>query len=233
MKFDLTLTKRDKQLIEILSVILLAALFINFLILPQWDKYTDTGVKLLEKQQEQQAMSEAIAQEALVKKQMDDAEKEYESVIADFYPMMESHAIERMITKLALDNHLEARDFDISSKPSPSILEPYFASALGLEMQMEGGGNPQSGQTPDAEDSGTGLVGSQEQDVIYSSQVNVTVLGSRENMEQMIDTLYKQFPAVRIKGYSISSENVLDSVSGNKTMMSSLSLELEVYMCEK
>lgn len=136
-----------------------------------------------------------------------------------------------MITRLALDNGLEAREFDISSKPSASILTPYFASALAFEMGITGEDGENSAGSDEAA-SGENS-GASDQSVIYSSMVKASVVGNRENMKNMIDALYNNFPAVRVKAYSISSENAMNAVTGVQTDLSTLSLELEVYMCQK
>lgn len=235
MKMDLTLTKRDKTLLEILSVVLSVVLFMSLLILPQWNKYTDGKVKLEEVQQKQQDMTTVIASESAAQERIKKGQEEFNVVTADFYPMMESHAIERMITRLALDNGLEARDFDISSKPSASTLEPYFASMLAVEMGLgteDAEGSAQA-EPSDAESSGNGDTDAGEQKVIYSSMVKATVLGQRDNIKAMIDSLYNNFPAIRITSYSISSESAMNAVTGTQTDLSTLSLELEVYMCQK
>lgn len=232
MKLDFTLTKRDKTLLQILSVILAAVLFMSLLILPQWNKYTDGKVKLTDVQQKQQDMELVIASENAVQERIKKGKEEFTVVTADFYPMMESHAIERMITRLALDNGLTARDFDISSRPSASTLEPYFASMAALEM----GRTEEAGKDSDnTESSGTDGAenGSVDQDVIYSSMVKATVLGHLDNIKAMIDSLYNNFPAIRITSYSINSESAMNADTGAQTDLSTLSLELEVYMCQK
>lgn len=232
MKLDFTLTKRDKTLLQILSVILAAVLFMSLLILPQWNKYTDGKVKLTDVQQKQQDMELVIASENAVQERIKKGKEEFTVVTADFYPMMESHAIERMITRLALDNGLTARDFDISSRPSASTLEPYFASMAAFEMGLI----EEAGKDSDnAESSGTDGAenGSVDQDVIYSSMVKATVLGHLDNIKAMIDSLYNNFPAIRITSYSINSESAMNADTGAQTDLSTLSLELEVYMCQK
>lgn len=232
MKLDFTLTKRDKTLLQILSVILAAVLFMSLLILPQWNKYTDGKVKLEDVQQKQQDMELVISSESAVQERIKKGQEEFTVVTADFYPLMESHAIERMITRLALDNGLSARDFDISSKPTASILEPYFASMAAFEMGLTAEAGEDSSDT---ESSGTegAESGSVDQSVIYSSMVKATVLGHLDNIKAMIDSLYNNFPAIRITSYSIDSENTMNAETGAQTDLSTLSLELEVYMCQK
>lgn len=230
MKLEMTLTKRDKTLLEILSVVLAIVLFMSLVILPQWDKYTDGQVKLQEAEQKQQDMMMVIASESAVQERIKKGQEEFSVVTADFYPMMESHAIERMITRLALDNGLEARDFDISSRPSASTLEPYFASMLAFEMGMSAEEGSESGDAGVSSSGGTQAV---EQNVIYSSMVQATMRGQRANIKTMIDSLYNNFPAVRILSYTIDSEKAMNAATGTQTDLSTLSLELEVYMCQK
>ena len=128
------ITNRDKKLLSVLSVILILVLFGNFVIRPLLTQRSDLASEFKEKQQTKETMEKAIAaipqKEARLKASRIDFEKETKNI----YPIMESHKVERMITKLILKCGLSSRDFEISARPSVSVLTPYAASVLAKSM---------------------------------------------------------------------------------------------------
>lgn len=97
------ITSRDKKILSVLSVVLILVVFGNFVIRPLLAQRSELAEEFKEKQQTKETMETAIAsipqKEARLKASRADFEKETK----DIYPMMESHKVERMITKLILN----------------------------------------------------------------------------------------------------------------------------------
>lgn len=217
------ITNRDKKLLSLLSVILIIVLFANFVIRPLLAQRNDLAAEFKEKQQTKETMENAIAsipqKEARLKASRTDFEKETK----DIYPMMESHKVERMITKLILKCGLSSRDFEIAAKPSVSVLTPYLESSLAKSLGTKGSDDSSS------EDSSKNSI---TQSVLYSYPVSVNILGTKANAKRLIDKIYADYPSIRIVSYGMSSETAL--TTSNKVVdASTLSLVLEVYMCRK
>lgn len=217
------ITNRDKKLLSVLSVILILVLFGNFVIRPLLTQRSELASELKEKQQTKETMEKAIAaipeKEARLKASRTDFEKETK----DIYPIMESHKVERMITRLILKCGLSSRDFEISARPSVSVLTPYIESSLAKSLGTAGSDDSSS------EDNSKNAI---TQNVLYSYPVSVNILGTKANAKKLIDKIYAEYPSIRIVSYGLSSETAL--TASNKVVdASTLSLVLEVYMCRK
>lgn len=220
------ITNRDKKILCVLSVILILVVFGNFVIRPLLSQRSELSEEFKEKQQTKETMEKAIAsipqKEARLKASRADFKKETK----DIYPVMESHKVERMITKLILKCGLSSRDFEISAKPSVSILSPYIESSLAKNLGLDDSGESTDGT---GEDSSKSAI---TQNVIYSYPVSVNILGTKANAKKLIDKIYSDYPSIRIVSYGMSSETAL--TTSNKVIdASTLSLVLEVYMCRK
>ena len=216
------ITSRDKKILSVLSVLILVV-FGNFVIRPLLAQRSELAEEFKEKQQTKETMEMAIAsipqKEARLKASRADFEKETK----DIYPMMESHKVERMITKLILNCGLSSRDFEISARPSVSVLTPYIESSLAKSLGVKSSGDST------AEDSSKTAIS---QNVLYSYPVSVNILGTKANAKKLIDKIYADYPSIRIVSYGMSSETAL--TTSNKVIdASTLSLVLEVYMCRK
>ena len=117
-----------------------------------------------------------------------------------------------MITDLLLDYGVFSRDLDIQVGTDEVELKPY-----GKDV------------TEDKEEISTG---------IYAASVSVTATGKRNTLQQVIDTLARDYPSIRITAYNWSSE--LQTVNSDNTTgelkldkTSVLTLNLEVYMYDE
>ena len=217
------ITSRDKKLLSVLSVVLFLVVFGNFAVRPLLSQRSELAEEFREKQQTKETMENAIAsipqKEARLKASRADFKKETK----DIYPMMESHKVERMITKLILNCGLSSRDFEISAKPSVSVLTPYLESSLAKSLGVKNSGDSSE------EDSSKSSIS---QNVLYSYPVSVNILGTKANAKKLIDKIYADYPSIRIVSYGMNSETAL--TASNKVIdASTLSLNLEVYMCRK
>lgn len=217
------ITSRDKKLLSVLSVVLILVVFGNFVVRPLLSQRSELAEEFREKQQTKETMENAIAsipqKEARLKASRADFKKETK----DIYPMMESHKVERMITKLILNFGLSSRDFEISAKPSVSVLTPYAESSLAKSLGVKNSGDSSE------EDSSKSSIS---QNVLYSYPVSVNILGTKANAKKLIDKIYADYPSIRIVSYGLNSETAL--TASNKVIdASTLSLNLEVYMCRK
>ena len=217
------ITSRDKKLLIVLSVVLILVVFGNFAVRPLLSQRSELAEEFREKQQTKETMENAIAsipqKEARLKASRADFKKETK----DIYPIMESHKVERMITKLILNCGLSSRDFEISAKPSVSVLTPYLESSLAKSLGVKNSGDSSE------EDSSKSSIS---QNVLYSYPVSVNILGTKANAKKLIDKIYADYPSIRIVSYGMNSETAL--TASNKVIdASTLSLNLEVYMCRK
>lgn len=225
------LTKRDKTLLSFLAVLIILAVFGLLIIMPQWKKMGTIQKNLEAAEQKVDEMQMEIAQIPANTTILETEERRWAECVELMYPMTESYELERMITAIALESGLTAKDFLISTKPRESRLYPYYISELAVAREMadlsaaqEAASVAEPKDTSESEDEG--------QRIIFSSKIQVSVLGKRENMEQMIDRIYQEYPSIRVTDYEIKSEKVLTE-SKEVTDLSELTLGLEIYMCNK
>ncbi|MEF9945398.1 MAG: hypothetical protein RR869_00295 [Lachnospiraceae bacterium] len=230
----MVLTKRDKTLLQFLAIAVILVAFGSLLIFPQWNKMGKLSDRVAEKKLEQKEVQMSIQQIPLLQQQIKDNQTTYETAVKDFYPMMESHEIERMITKMILDQGLSSYDLEVSSRPARSTMLPYFASAQAVAMGLSEEQITQAQQSQtDVQQDTTTEDAKDGQKILYSSRVHVTVVGNRDNMKKLIDTLYDSHPSIRITGYSVDSETVMNRETQTTADLSTLNLGLELYMCAK
>ncbi|MDD3745051.1 MAG: UbiD family decarboxylase, partial [Anaerostipes sp.] len=130
----MTLTKRDKNLLFGLGIILVVVLFGNFIILPQWAKKDEIAIQLNDKQKQKDKMEKVINSIDENKSQLTQLSQTYAGRTRDFYDIEESHAMERKITKIILKAGLSTRDFTINDEPQLASLSPYINSSVAKSM---------------------------------------------------------------------------------------------------
>ncbi|MDD3183833.1 MAG: UbiD family decarboxylase [Anaerostipes sp.] len=218
----MTLTKRDKNLLFGLGIILVVVLFGNFIILPQWAKKDEIAIQLNDKQKQKDKMEKVINSIDENKSQLTQLSQTYAGRTRDFYDIEESHAMERKITKIILKAGLSTRDFTINDEPQLASLSPYINSSVAKSM------NNSSSSTEDST-KGTSAV---TQSVVYSYTVSVTAQGSKSNMKKLISEIYSNYPAIQITSYNMNTQTAL-TTTNQVTSSGDLALTMAVYMCKK
>ncbi|MEF9940711.1 MAG: hypothetical protein RSA90_01790 [Lachnospiraceae bacterium] len=243
----MTVTKRDQKLLYLLTILLVVVLFSVCLIRPQWKAQERLSDTLQAKETEKSEMKLALLSIDSDKKAAESMDTKFTKLTEDFYPMMQAYEIEPMITKLILEHGLEAHDFEITSEPYISKLVPYFASDMALELKVNSSGD----QSKQGEKVATKEKVDQEavkveqaatdeneeenaipQDTVYSSSVSIKAVGTKEHMSQLIDSIYQNQKAMRVTQYNLQSEQAM-TTDNNVTEYTTLSLGLEIYMCQK
>ncbi|MDD4371877.1 MAG: UbiD family decarboxylase [Anaerostipes sp.] len=244
----MTLTKRDKNLLFGLGIILVVVLFGNFIILPQWAKKDEIAVQLNDKQEQKDKMEKVINGIDENKSKLTQLNQTYAGETRDFYDIEESHAMERKITKIILKAGLSTRDFTINDEPQLASLSPYINSSFAKSMNNGSSESTESSST-EAQTAttteaatttaastnttettkGTGAV---TQNVVYSYTVSVTAQGSKSNMKKLISEIYSNYPAIQITSYNMNTQTAL-TTTNQVTSSGDLTLTMAVYMCKK
>lgn len=243
----MVLTEKDKKLLYALCIVLILAVFGLFVIKPQIEKRGKLTEQLEELEVKEGAMQIAIAGAPASDQIIKESKKEFDEITKDFYPLMISNQIEPVITEMVLKHGLTSVQLEVSSKPEIKDIEAYFASEAAQQvaldaMMKEAEGKEDTGTaeqdiaTQDVENEPAQTGGETQaaiaQDIVYTSQIAVTVSGSRESMEALIDEISNDRPAIRVTGFTmdtqtgINAENQVQSVS-------SMTIKMELYMCNK
>ena len=212
MKLELKITQHDKKLLYFLAIFVIVVGFGFLVIRPLVVANLEVSKKLSVAQEQKSDLEQKVGLSTSSKKVYDTLLKDLEKSVANFYPMMKSEEIDKMITDLLLDYGVFSRELDIQVGTDEVELKPY-----GKDV------------TEDKEEISTG---------IYAASVSVTATGKRNTLQQVIDTLARDYPSIRITAYNWSSE--LQTVNSDNTTgelkldkTSVLTLNLEVYMYDE
>lgn len=204
----LKITQHDKKLLYFLAIFIIVVGFGGLVIRPLIVCNLQVSKKVEKAQEEKSDLEQKVGLSASSKKVYDTLLKDLKKSVSDFYPMMKSEEIDKMITDLLLDYGVFSRDLDIQIGTDEAQLKPY-----GKENTKD-------------EEVSTG---------IYVASVTVTATGKRNTLQKVIDTLGRDYPSTRITSYNWSSE--LQTVNSDNTTgelqlehTSVLTLNLEIYM---
>lgn len=246
----MTLTKRDKNLLFGLGMVLVIVVFGNFIILPQWSKKDELSVELKDKQKQKEKMEQVINSYSANEAKLSEIKQTYLTRTQDYYDIEKSHEMERQITKIIIKAGLKSKDFTINEEPALASLAPYIHSELAKSMgggstatTATAGNEASTGSTTAATTAATtateqGTQGEGQTDatvsqsVVYAYNINVTAQGSQSNMKKLIETIYADYPAIQIKSYNMNAQTGI-TASNEVVSAGDLSLNLEVYMCDK
>ena len=193
------LTKKDKVLLYVLVIFLICFGFIWLVIFPQIDRSGDLDLSISDLQAKKMPMEAAVMGLDQMKSTYEQAVEKYDISLENFYPYMENYEIDKMITGLVTDQYnLTIASFTMSPVPTGVMVNKYHAAASGEEESSD------SSQAVDGDSI-----------PLLTSNVSVTASGQRKNIDELIDSLFKEYPAIRITGYTISGYGDTQTINLN------------------
>lgn len=212
------LTERDKKLLLMMAYLVVIIGFGAFVFKPLINYYMDMGdeIVLLEAQKEE--MDARIAEEPGLERRRNELADLYRISTQDYYPMLESEEVDKEVTGIVLSCGMQALNLN--------IVMPQQGVAVTMYPYAETEAVTLSPDTADTEEAaGT-------QSFVYAPLVTLTASGSKAQVDNLIDTMTRDYPAIRLRNYSRQRQT-----SGweeeSFTGMESVSLELELYMCDR
>ena len=210
------LTERDRKLIRIVGTVLVLCVLIFLIGRPLYRAIialdADIASASAEKQEAEQEVSLLQSQQTINGK----LREEYTAGGQEFYSIMESQDIDRLLTTEAVSHGLGARSLAITMPQGMTTVAPYQYSS---EAESAGASGPV------IQDTASG---------VYTAAASMTLTGSHEALQQLIDDFYTEdYHAIRITGYTwggAADETAVSAVSG-VAAEETLSLNLEIYMC--
>ncbi len=202
------LSEREKNLLVLLAVFLLAVGFTVWLLLPALEKQQEYATTLELDQLTWSDIETRLAALDADQAREAELEKSCAQYTADFYPLMQSQEIDRLITSLVLQAGLDARDLTMSGASAPETVAPFYLSDLSES----------------------------ENAALYVSEVSLRAEGTASDLWKLIDLFTNDLPSVRVteftweKGSTVAAEGT--DADGNALAGSSSALELTlaVYM---
>ena len=208
-----TMTERDKKLLlwMFIGVIIVAIGYWG--IRPQLKKYNELGKKI-EKQEEDKKLNQMkIMNLSAMEIQAEEYEKKIAEKKDEFYQIMTSSEIDRMMTEIAVDNSLYIYDLRFTMPQSPSERMAYQYSDLYQQQNVQ----KSEYQTGIAAD-GTTVAGSDEEGdssesaTTDSSMIMMDAFGDEEGGYQPNTDIYAVPVTMTVGGKLSDLENFIDKL---------------------
>ena len=222
------LTERDKKLLLMLAYFVVIVGFGALVFKPLIQYYMNMGdeIVLLEAQKEE--MDARIAEEPGLEQRRNELADLYRISTQDYYPMLESQEVDKEITGIVLSSGMQALNLNIVM-PQEGIavtMYPYAEKETGSVLPDD------ASESLSPDEAGTEAEETFSQSFIYAPLVTLTACGSEAQVESLIDRLTRDYPAIRLRGYS-RQKQAADWVEESVAGMEFVSLELELYMCDR
>lgn len=227
------LTERDKKLLLILAYFVIIVGFGAFVFKPLFNYYLDVGdrVTLLTAQKEE--MDRQLEEGRGLEQRRNELSELFRISTQDIYPMLGSEEVDKEITGIVLSCGMQALNLNITM-PEEAMQAVMYPYAQGREQTHLPEGETDAldlfGETDTAEQVQTERA-EEIQGHIYAPVVTLTAGGSSAQVENLIDKLMRDYPGIRVRSYARQQQ--AGNLEGEGAEMEFLSLELELYMCDK
>ncbi len=238
MKIELT--ERDKKLLTFMGIFVIVVCIGYWGVLPQIKSAGEYKDEIEEQELVQNIYEQKIAQLMEVQANNDELEKLIAGAKENYYPMMDSDAIDKLITtKVIKDYKLMSYDLSIGER-AVAELSPYVYSKKELTGESDArqkamqkaasviseDGEILFGEVQEAESGTTG---------IYMVTVQMRLGGDKKNITRLLDDLAVTEKKLRLVDYSVDAEEtVIPHEDGTEEVFTTdmLNLTVELYMCE-
>ena len=235
------LTQRDKKLLTFLGVFVIVVLVGYYGILPQIKAANEYKDKIEEQEVIKNVYEQKVMQLELVKSNNNELESFISGSKENYYPMMDSDAIDNLITNTVIDKYkLMTYDLIIGEK-SVAALSPYIYSKKALTGESNAKKKAMKAAAPIISEDGMTLfaeVAAADNSTtgIYMARIEMRLGGNKEDIVRLLDDLAYSDKKLRLVNYSvITEETVIPHEDGTEEIFSKdvLNLTVELYMCEE
>ncbi|MCR5727362.1 MAG: hypothetical protein K6G24_07840 [Lachnospiraceae bacterium] len=238
MKIELT--ERDKKLLTFMGIFVIIVCIGYWGILPQIKGANEYKDEIEEQELVQNIYEQKIDQLMFVQANNDELEKLIAGAKENYYPMMDSDAVDKLITTKVI-NEYKLMSYDLSiGERAVAGLSPYVYSNKALTGESDAeqkamqkaasviseDGEILFGEIQEAESGTTG---------IYMVTVQMRLGGDKKNITRLLDDLAATEKKLRLVDYSVDvEETVIPHEDGTEEVFTTdmLNLTVELYMCE-
>lgn len=233
------LTQRDKKLLTFLGVFVIIVCIGYWGILPQLKAASSYNDDIEEQNTLSDYYQQKIGQLPVVKKNNDDLENLISGSKENYYPVMDSDAIDNLITNKVIDEYkLMTYDLTIGGRSAAS-LGPYIYSNKALTGQSDAKKRALAAAAPVVSEDGMLLFGDVvEADTattgIYVVPVQMRLGGNMYNIKRLLDDLAYSEKKLRLVSYAVTTEETTiphEDGTEEKLTTDILELAVELYMC--
>lgn len=233
----MTITERDKKLLRVLAIFLILLGFVTLILMPALDKFDSLDAQAAELLTQKTAMEDKIISLPLYELEQEDLKTSFAEASGNYYPMMQSQEIDRLLTGIALGYALEVTELNITMPTEPAVMTPYLYSGLQMQgeieadIQAEGEADSSSLTAEEAAASETENAGADSGEpksasCIFAANATMGVEGSKENIQAFIDSLNYNTKSMLVTKYQMdTAEESTDEGGGHH-----LNISIAVYM---
>ena len=233
------LTQRDKKLLTFLGVFVIIVCIGYWGVLPQLKAASSYNDEIEEQETLTDYYQQKIGQLMVVKSNNDDLENLISGAKENYYPVMDSDAIDNLITNTVIDNYkLMTYDLIIGERTAAD-LAPYVYSNKALTGQSDARKRALMAAAPVVNEDGMLLFSDvveadTETTGIYVVPLEMRLRGDIKNITKLLDDLAYTSKKLRLVNYNLSTEEtVIVHEDGTEETFNSdvLDLAVELYMC--
>ena len=233
------LTQRDKKLLTFLGVFVIIVCIGYWGILPQIKAANDYEDEIAEEEVLSEYYQQKINQLMVVQKNNSELESLISGAKENYYPVMDSDAIDNLITNKVIDDYkLMAYDLFIGDRKAAG-LSPYVYSNKNITGQSDAKKRALAAAAPVVSEDGMLLFGEvvgadTATTGIYVVPVQLRLGGDKKNIVQLLDDLAYSPKKLRLVSYSVGTEEtVIPHDDGTEEILYKdiLDLNVELYMC--
>lgn len=246
------ISKRDQLILFLLGIFLIVVVIGYWGVRPQFRKMASIQNEIEEEEETKRENTMKISQLPMLEAECEEYQKVIDEYQDDFYSVMTSDEIDRMLTSQALSLGLSAYDLEITMPDAPSDRLAYQYSylysqqiaaqataedqeALGAEEREsaaeaeEYATGEESDLNEDGESTTSTYVANQE---IYAATVSMTVGGDMEDLQKFLDQLNASEKRILVVSYAWGEREVPITSTGEVAVQvtKTLTVNLEIYM---
>ena len=181
------MTERDKRLLVgmLLFVIIVAVGYWG--ILPQYKRYKKLETKIEQEEEEQKLNKMKIANLAMIEMQAEEYEQKIAEKKDEFYQVMKSSEVDKMMTELASNRGLDIYELSFSMPGSPTARMAYqYSDLYDRQQEMKKEYDAASDEDSDLSKTESDDKGEDEKDVDLKSKTASNQSGSADLMTEMM-----------------------------------------------
>lgn len=215
---EMKITERDKKLLSFLACAVILAGMVFLAVMPLIQRGAELDDRKMELENQQWEMEQKLSLYDSLKAASERINKDLAEELQDFYPRMGSSAVDKEISGIVLEAGLQAVDMSITIPEEEAVCVPYPLSEYGAEM---------AGQAENASgDSANSMMN------IYKAAVSLKAGGGYEKVQALLDVLNRDYPAIRVSGFSLEKLESSRSIGGVDLQPGDylVQLNLDLYM---
>ncbi len=202
---NFTVTERDKRLLILVSIALVALICWQYLIVPAMNKKQELELERDELERKQEEWESAISDLSGLEKTINENLEERASVSEPYYAYMETYEVDTVITNLALKHGLQTPSLSLTAATAGNVA--YYAYYRGETLQSTVGGT-----------------------YVYIGTAHLDTVGGTEQWTSFLDDVTANMSGLRIKSFHVDTTTYIDE--NYKTVETQrITADFDVYMC--